>query len=59
MFLETISTAMRVSNAIAVAMLFIAGYAYGRIIHRSPVAIGGAAVFIGLIIVGFTIALGG
>jgi VIT1/CCC1 family predicted Fe2+/Mn2+ transporter len=59
MFLETISTAMRVSNAIACAMLFVAGYAYGRIIHRSPVAIGGAAVFIGLIIVGFTIALGG
>jgi len=51
--------AMRASNAVAVLMLFLAGFAYGRVIHRSRVAIGVAAVFIGLIIVGFTIALGG
>src|SRR5262249_1778237 len=51
--------AMRVSNVVAVAMLFLAGFAYGRVIHRSPVAIGVVAVFIGLVIVGFTIALGG
>jgi len=41
------------------AMLFVAGFAYGRVIHRSPVAIGIVAVFIGLVIVTFTIALGG
>jgi VIT1/CCC1 family predicted Fe2+/Mn2+ transporter len=51
--------AMRVSNAVAVAMLFVGGFAYGRVIHRSPVAIGVVAVFIGLVIVTFTIALGG
>jgi hypothetical protein len=59
MFIHTLGVAMRSSNAVAVAMLFIAGFAYGRIIHRSPVAIGVAMVFIGLVIVTFTIALGG
>ena len=47
------------SNAVAVAMLFAAGFAYGKVIHRSPVAIGVAMVFIGVVIVTFTIALGG
>ena len=42
-----------------VAMLFIAGFAYGRVIHRSPLAIAVSMVFIGLVIVTFTIALGG
>jgi hypothetical protein len=59
MFIQRLSFAMRASNAVAVAMLFLAGFAYGRVIHRSPVAIGVAAVFIGLVIVTFTIALGG
>jgi hypothetical protein len=44
---------------VAVAMLFLAGYAYGRVIHRSSLAIGVVAVFVGLVIVTFTIALGG
>jgi hypothetical protein len=30
------SRAMRVSNAIAVAMLFLTGFAYGRFVGRSP-----------------------
>jgi len=59
MVIHTLGFAMRASNAVAIAMLFIAGFAYGRVIHRSPVSIGIAAVFIGLIIVTFTIALGG
>jgi hypothetical protein len=59
MILQRLGWAMRLSNLIAVAMLFLAGYAYGRVIHRSPLAIGVVAVFIGLIIVTFTIALGG
>ena len=29
--------ALRVSNAIAVALLFVAGYSYGRITGRRPV----------------------
>jgi len=59
MFIDTASVAMRTSNFVAVAMLFIAGFAYGRVIHRSPLAIGVSMVFIGLVIVTFTIALGG
>jgi len=59
MFIETPTLAMRSSNAVAVAMLFVAGYIYGKIIHRSPVAIGVSMVFVGLVIVTFTIALGG
>lgn len=59
MVIESASLAMRLSNAVALAMLFLAGYAYGRVIHRSPVAIGVVAVFVGVIIVTFTIALGG
>jgi VIT1/CCC1 family predicted Fe2+/Mn2+ transporter len=59
MFLQGASLAMRASNAVAVLMLLLAGMAYGKVIHRSPVAIGVAMVFIGLVIVTFTIALGG
>ena len=59
MILQRLGYAMRLSNLIAVVMLFLAGYAYGRVIHRSPLAIGAVSVFIGLIIVTFTIALGG
>ena len=57
--IDSPGAAMRVSNVIAVSMLFLAGFAYGRVIHRSPVAIGVVSVFIGVVIVGFTIALGG
>ncbi len=59
MFFHGLGLAMRASNTVAVAMLFIAGFAYGRVIHRSPLALGVVMVFIGLVIVTFTIALGG
>jgi hypothetical protein len=59
MFFQSLGWAMRASNLVAVAMLFLAGYAYGRVIHRSSLAIGVVAVFVGLVIVTFTIALGG
>jgi hypothetical protein len=59
MTFHSLGWAMRASNLVAVAMLFLAGFAYGRVIHRSPLALGVAMVFIGLVIVTFTIALGG
>jgi hypothetical protein len=52
-------SALRVSNAIAVAMLFIAGVAYGRIVGRSPWVFGLAMVALGVALVALTIALGG
>jgi VIT1/CCC1 family predicted Fe2+/Mn2+ transporter len=59
MFLHDVGLAMRISNGIAVAMLFIAGIAYGRCIGRRPLLIGTAMVVLGAIVVAFTIALGG
>jgi Ca2+/H+ antiporter len=51
--------ALRVSNAIAVFLLFVAGYAFGRITGRSPAWVGAAMIVLGSILVGITIALGG
>jgi len=51
--------ALRVSNAIAVVLLFMAGYAFGRITGRRPVWVGAAMVAFGSILVGLTITLGG
>jgi hypothetical protein len=51
--------AMRVSNALAIVMLFLAGFAYGRCVGRSPWIIGAVMVALGLVLVGLTMALGG
>jgi VIT family len=51
--------ALRVSNAIAIVMLFLAGYAFGRHSGRRPLAMGFAMVFLGSVMVGITIFLGG
>jgi VIT1/CCC1 family predicted Fe2+/Mn2+ transporter len=51
--------ALRVSNAIAVVLLFVAGYGFGRLTGRPPVWVGSAMVVLGAILVGTTIALGG
>jgi VIT1/CCC1 family predicted Fe2+/Mn2+ transporter len=53
------STAMRISNAIAVAMLFVVGREYGRAIDLSPWAVGVCMVLLGAALVALTIALGG
>jgi len=51
--------ALRFSNAIAVVLLFTAGYAFGRLTGRRPAWVGAAIVVFGSILVGLTIALGG
>jgi VIT1/CCC1 family predicted Fe2+/Mn2+ transporter len=51
--------AMRVSNAVAVTMLFVAGAAYGRVVGRSPWVLGAMMVAVGGGLVALTIALGG
>jgi VIT1/CCC1 family predicted Fe2+/Mn2+ transporter len=50
---------MRASNAIAVAMMFIAGVTYGRAVGWSPWAVGLSMVALGSVLVAMTIALGG
>jgi hypothetical protein len=57
--MQSTAPAMRVSNAIAVAMLFVAGYAYGNVVGRSPILFGFSMVLVGAVLVAFTIALGG
>ena len=58
-FMHDTLLAMRVSNAIAVAMLLIAGFAYGRLVGRSPWVFGIAMVLLGSVLVALTMALGG
>jgi VIT1/CCC1 family predicted Fe2+/Mn2+ transporter len=59
MFMQNATLALRISNAIAIAMLFLAGWAFGRITGRSPWAGGIVMVVLGAILVAITIALGG
>jgi len=58
-FIQNVLRAMRVSNAIAIGMLFLAGMAYGRCVGRSPWVFGISMVILGSILVALTIALGG
>jgi VIT1/CCC1 family predicted Fe2+/Mn2+ transporter len=58
-FIQNAMTAMRVSNAIAIVMLFVTGAAYGRCVGRSPWAFGISMVALGSALVALTIALGG
>jgi VIT1/CCC1 family predicted Fe2+/Mn2+ transporter len=51
--------AMRVSNAVAIVLLFVTGYAFGRLTGHHPVIVGLSMVIVGLVLVGLTIALGG
>ena len=58
-FMDSLPQAMRMSNAIAVALLFLCGYAFGRVTYYRPWLIGIAMVLLGVVLVGLTIALGG
>jgi VIT1/CCC1 family predicted Fe2+/Mn2+ transporter len=58
-FMRDAMQALRVSNAIAVAMLFIAGWMFGRITGRRQWVMGGMMVVLGVVLVGITMALGG
>ena len=59
MVMQKVGPAMRVSNAIAIVMLFLTGYAYGNITGRQPWLVGIGMVVVGSILVGMTMALGG
>jgi len=51
--------ALRVSNGVAIALLFIAGYAYGHCIGRKPWLVGIGMVVLGTSLVAMAIPLGG
>lgn len=58
-FMHDASAALRLSNAIAIAMLFGVGFAFGRITGRHPWSRGLAMIALGGILVAITMALGG
>ena len=51
--------ALRVSNAVAVVMLFLSGYVYGQYSGQHPWKVGLGMVVLGAAMVGITIAFGG
>lgn len=59
LFIQEARLALRVSNVIAIAMLFLTGYAFGRAAGRNAGFMGLAMVVLGSVLVGLTIALGG
>jgi VIT1/CCC1 family predicted Fe2+/Mn2+ transporter len=59
LLMHNVHRAMRFSNAIAVALLFLTGYAFGRCSEYKPWITGIVMVVLGAILVGLTIKLGG
>jgi VIT1/CCC1 family predicted Fe2+/Mn2+ transporter len=58
-FMHSVGPALRVSNAIAIVLLFLTGYAFGRVAEYRPWLTGLAMVVLGSVLVAITIALGG
>ena len=58
-FMHSAGPALRVSNGIAIVMLFVTGQAFGRITGRHPWLFGISMVVLGAVLVGMTMALGG
>ena len=58
-FMDDVGRALRISNIIAVLMLFLLGYAYGAYVGGRPWLTGFAMFILGSIVVTITIALGG
>jgi VIT family protein len=59
LFMHDARPAMRVSNAVAIVLLFVAGFAFGRMIGRRPLLTGISMVVLGSALVAITMALGG
>jgi VIT1/CCC1 family predicted Fe2+/Mn2+ transporter len=59
LLMHSVGPALRVSNAIAIVLLFLTGYAFGRVAEYRPWLTGLAMVVLGGALVAITIALGG
>lgn len=59
MLMDDARSALRVSNGIAMFLLFLTGYTFGRCAARNPWLTGGAMLLVGGALVSMTIALGG
>ena len=58
-FMHNAGRALRLSNLIAIVLLFILGYAFGRCAGRNRWVMGISMVVLGVILVGLTMSLGG
>jgi len=58
-FVRDPSVALRISNGVAVTMLFLTGHAFGRYAGYRPWLVGFFMVLLGLLLVAISIALGG
>jgi hypothetical protein len=58
-FMHHVAPAMRVSNTIAVVMLFICGFRFAQVTGNRPWVAGFLMAILGCLLVGMTIALGG
>ena len=58
-FMHNAGRALRLSNLIAIVLLFLLGYAFGRCAGRNPWMMGISMVVLEAILVGLTMALGG
>jgi VIT1/CCC1 family predicted Fe2+/Mn2+ transporter len=58
-FMHSAGPALRVSNAVAIVLLFVLGYAFGRGASHNPWVMGTSMVVLGTFLVGMTMALGG
>ena len=59
LLIADVRLALRVSNAIAIAMLFLCGFMFGRYAGFRPLAMGLSMIAVGSALVGVAIALGG
>jgi VIT1/CCC1 family predicted Fe2+/Mn2+ transporter len=59
LFFSDAQTALRVSNAVAILMLFALGYQYGRLAGHRPIVMSVAMVLLGIFLVAIAMALGG
>jgi len=59
LFISRAGLALRLSNLVAIIMLFLTGYAYGKYAGYRPLRVGFWMVVIGVAMVALTIALGG
>ncbi len=59
LFIHEPRLALRLSNGVAIVLLFLSGYAFGRYSGFRPARVGLAMVVLGIAMVGLTIALGG
>jgi hypothetical protein len=58
-FIQNAGLALRVSNVIAILMLLVTGYAYGKCVGRQPWLMGISMLVLGGVLVGLTMVLGG